>query len=231
MDEPAIDATVVEANGAAQSDALEKRAVRVVGMQSHGRRVVAIAPLRNGWRRRHEQPCGGQQYHRERAAKRFMLRCAQIFIGSRNHRNYNALVKSDYASSSMGSWGVAAMLTGGIAGCAGVVLDALSAHALQSRLTSHDMNSLTTAARYLMLHGLLLIVIAGRLRQAAASRVLKAVVLLAATGIVLFCGGLTAKVLTGMAVYGAAAPYGGTAFMAAWLGCALHAVARPRSHS
>lgn len=116
-----------------------------------------------------------------------------------------------------------------MAGCAGVALDALAAHAFSHRLDTHDIATLATTARYLLVHGLLLMLVAGWLRQDPTSRVLKGVVLLAATGIVLFCGGLSAKVVSGTPALGAAAPLGGTAFMAAWLGCAIHAAtgARP----
>lgn len=118
------------------------------------------------------------------------------------------------------------MAIGGAAGCAGVALDALSAHAFKQRFNAHDVDILATTARYLLVHGVLLLLVGNWLQSAPASRLLKGVVLLAATGIVLFCCGLTAKVVSGVATFGAAAPYGGSAFMAAWLGCALHAVTR-----
>jgi uncharacterized membrane protein YgdD (TMEM256/DUF423 family) len=147
----------------------------------------------------------------------------QFLVGSRNHRNYNALVKDDYASSRASGWVGFALVTGGLSGCAGVALDALNAHAFSQNLSAHDVATLATTARYLLIHGLLLMLVAGWLRGAPASLALKAVVVLAATGIVLFCGGLTAKVVSGVPLLGAAAPYGGSAFMAAWLGCAIHA--------
>lgn len=137
-------------------------------------------------------------------------------------------MKSDYASSRSGAWRAAALLIGGVAACGGVALDALAAHAFKQRLDAHDLGTLATTARYLTIHGLMLIVVGGWLQSLPATRVLKGVVLSAATGIVLFCVGLSAKVVSGTALYGAAAPYGGTAFMLAWLGCALHAITGPR---
>lgn len=137
-------------------------------------------------------------------------------------------MKDDYASSRACGWVVFALVVGGLSACAGVALDALSAHLFSQRLNAHDVTTLATTARYFMIHGLLLLLVATWLRNAPASRLLKAVTMLAATGIVLFCGGLTAKVLSGVAALGAAAPYGGSAFMAAWLGCALHGVAGRR---
>jgi len=115
-------------------------------------------------------------------------------------------------------------VVGGLSGCAGVALDALSAHALSRTLGPHDITTLATTARYFMIHGLLLLLVATWLRSTPASRLLKAGVMLAATGIVLFCCGLTAKVVSGVPELGAAAPYGGSAFMAAWLACAMYAV-------
>ncbi len=122
-----------------------------------------------------------------------------------------------------------ALILGGAAGCAGVALDALAAHAFSQRLGAHDITTLATTARYLLVHGLLLLLVGSWLGKAPSSRLLKAVVVLAATGIVLFCAGLTAKVLSGVAVFGVAAPFGGSAFMAAWLGCAIFALASQRT--
>ncbi len=123
-----------------------------------------------------------------------------------------------------------ALVAGGLSGCAGVALDALSAHVFSARFSAHDITTLATTSRYFLVHGLLLMLVATWLRNAPRSRLLKGVVLLAATGIVLFCGGLTAKVVSGVPALGAAAPYGGSAFMAAWLTCAIYAIAGQRSN-
>lgn len=111
---------------------------------------------------------------------------------------------------------------GGLAACAGVALDALNAHAFAARFDAHALGVLATAARYLLLHGLLLLAIAGWWRGAGQAPLLKLAGWLAATGIVLFCGGLTVSTLSGVAWLGKGAPWGGTAFMAAWLACGLH---------
>lgn len=133
-------------------------------------------------------------------------------------------MKDHHASARASGWVGFALITGGLSGCAGVALDALSAHAFKQRLGAHDITTLATTARYLLVHGLLLMLVAGWLRSAPGARLLKAVVILAATGIVLFCGGLTAKVLSGVSILGIVAPLGGSALMAAWLGCAIYAV-------
>ena len=132
-------------------------------------------------------------------------------------------MKDHHASSTASGWARFALIAGGLSGCAGVALDALSAHAFSQRLGTHDLITLATTARYLLVHGLLLMLVASWLRSAPTARLLKAVVILAATGIVLFCAGLTAQVVSGVSVLGVAAPYGGSALMAAWLACALYA--------
>lgn len=118
------------------------------------------------------------------------------------------------------------MAMGGVSACAGVALDALTAHAFSQRLAAHELTTLSTAARYLLIHGLLLVVLAKWHAERPDSRLIKAAAALAAIGIVLFCGGLTASVLSGVHGFGAAAPMGGSAFMAAWLACALYGLGR-----
>lgn len=137
-------------------------------------------------------------------------------------------MKDHHASAGASGWVVFALVSGGLSGCAGVALDALSAHAFSQRLGAHDITTLATTARYLLVHGVLLMLVASWMRSAPAARPLKAVVILAATGIVLFCAGLTAKVISGVSALGVAAPYGGLALMAAWLACAFYAVTSSR---
>ena len=127
--------------------------------------------------------------------------------------------------SSATGWTDSALVIGGLSACAGIGLDALTAHLFSQRLAARELATLATAARYFLIHGLLLLLLATWLRTAPASRLLKGAMVLAATGIVLFCGGLTASVVSGVPALGAAAPYGGSAFMASWLACAVHGVA------
>lgn len=149
----------------------------------------------------------------------------RISIGAAEHRNYHGWVTDDDASFSAPGWIGFGLVVGGVSACAGVSLDALTAHVFSQRLGVHELATLATTARYLLIHGLLLLLLATWLRTAPASRLLKAAIILAATGIVLFCGGLTASVVSGVPSLGAAAPYGGSAFMAAWLACAIHGLA------
>lgn len=113
-------------------------------------------------------------------------------------------------------------MLGGLSACAGVGLDALTAHLFSQRLGARELTTLATTARYFLIHGMLLLLLATWLRTLPAARLLKGATILAASGIVLFCGGLSASVLSGVAGLGAAAPYGGMALMAAWVACAIH---------
>lgn len=141
-------------------------------------------------------------------------------------------MKDDYASSSATGWVAFALVVGGLSAGAGVGLDALSAHLFSQHLAAPALATLATTARYFLLHGLLLLILAGWLRAQPRARLLKGATALAATGIVLFCGGLTASVISGVSALGSAAPYGGSALMAAWLACAIHGIAgRHRSPS
>lgn len=117
-------------------------------------------------------------------------------------------------------------LLGGLAGCGGVALGALSAHALRERLDPAALATLDTASKYLLIHALLLLLIALWLRSSADSLALKLAGVCVIAGIFLFCGGLTASVLSGIHQFAVAAPLGGTSFMVAWLACAAHALVK-----
>lgn len=116
------------------------------------------------------------------------------------------------------------MVVAGLAGCSGVALGALTAHALRARLDTGALATLDTVSKYLLIHAVLLLVIALWTRSAADTGVLKVAGVLVLAGIVFFCGGLTVSVLSGARQFAIAAPAGGMAFMAAWLACALHAL-------
>lgn len=114
-------------------------------------------------------------------------------------------------------------VVGGVAGAAGVLLGALTAHAFKARLDAAALGTLETVSSYLLVHGLLLVVIAA-LQGGGGSLALKVAGILAVTGIILFCGGLSARILAGVSFAGGLAPAGGLAFMGAWLALAIHAL-------
>ena len=99
---------------------------------------------------------------------------------------------------------------------AGVVAGAFGGHALKSRLAPDLMAIYQTAVQYHFWHalGLLGVGIALTLRPESGALVAAAWLLVA--GLVLFCGSLYALALTGVRGFGAVAPVGGFAFLAAW---------------
>ncbi len=131
-------------------------------------------------------------------------------------------MKDNYTSSGASGWIRFGLVVGGLSACSGVGLDALTAHLFSRQVGVRELTTLATTTRYLLNHGLLLLLLATWLRTRPASRLLKGAIISAATGIVLFCGGLTASVVSGLPVLGAAAPYGAMALMLAWLACAIH---------
>lgn len=131
-------------------------------------------------------------------------------------------MEDDYTSSGASGWIRFGLFLGGLSACSGVGLDALTAHLFSRQFGARELTTLATTARYLLIHGLLLMLLATWLRTLPDSRLLKGAIISAAIGIVLFCGGLTASTVSGLPVLGAAAPYGGIALMLAWLACAIH---------
>lgn len=107
-----------------------------------------------------------------------------------------------------------------------IVLGAFGAHALKSRLTPDLLAIWHTAFEYHLAHslGLVLVGLAGIHR--ADSRWLQASGWLMLAGIVLFSGSLYAMSLSGVRALGAITPFGGMAFILAWV---LFAVATLRA--
>ena len=74
-----------------------------------------------------------------------------------------------------------------------------------------------TAVDYQFYHGLGLIAVAILMDRSPDSKLLRAAGWLLVIGVALFCGSIYATTFGAPASLGAAAPFGGTAFMAAWL--------------
>jgi uncharacterized membrane protein YgdD (TMEM256/DUF423 family) len=107
-------------------------------------------------------------------------------------------------------------------GLLAVGLGAFAAHGL-----SHDAYAaglVDKASRYQMYHGLALLGVAW-LAEARPSRLVSAAGASFLLGVVLFCGALYAIGLAGVKA-GAAAPFGGAAFMSGWLLLAVTAIRR-----
>lgn len=115
---------------------------------------------------------------------------------------------------------------GGLAGSCGVVLGALSAHALKHRVDASALATLDTSSKYFLVHGLLLILLALIERiwpQTWAVRISDVLIM---TGLVFFCGGLSLSVLTGNKVLAMLAPAGGSALILGWLTLTVFALAK-----
>jgi uncharacterized membrane protein YgdD (TMEM256/DUF423 family) len=99
---------------------------------------------------------------------------------------------------------------------AAVAFGAFGAHALRSKLAPDLMAVFQTAVQYHLWHALGLLAVGILLAQKPESGTLVAAAWLLVAGIVIFCGSLYVLALTGTRGWGALAPVGGTAFLAAW---------------
>ena len=103
-----------------------------------------------------------------------------------------------------------------------VISGAFGAHGLRGKLDEYSMGVYEKAVFYHFIHSLGLLIVpvlvrTGSLNQAAASRVCW----LLAAGILIFSGSLYVLAITGIRTLGAITPFGGLAFIAAWLLLAL----------
>jgi uncharacterized membrane protein YgdD (TMEM256/DUF423 family) len=107
---------------------------------------------------------------------------------------------------------------GALALALAVGIGAFGAHGLRGKLDDYSMTIYERAVFYHFIHALGLLVVplfvrAGVLTQAVGTRIS----LLLLAGIVLFSGSLYALAVTGTRILGAITPFGGIAFIAAWL--------------
>jgi uncharacterized membrane protein YgdD (TMEM256/DUF423 family) len=110
------------------------------------------------------------------------------------------------------------ILLGALAGAAGVALGAFGAHALKARLSADMLAIWQTAVQYHFWHALALVTIGIVIALALpGSTALRWAGWLMVAGLVLFSGSLYALAFTGARWLGAVTPFGGTAWIAAWL--------------
>ena len=100
----------------------------------------------------------------------------------------------------------------------GVSLGAFGAHALRTRFDAYAMGIWEKAVFYHFVHALGLLIVpllarTGAVNPAAADRICWLLV----AGVLIFSGSLYALAITGVRTLGAITPFGGTAFIAAWL--------------
>ena len=99
-----------------------------------------------------------------------------------------------------------------------VMFGAFGAHALRGRLDAYSLDVFQKAVFYHFLHAMGLLVVPLFVKaDALKSEVGVRVCALLAAGIILFSGSLYGLALSGWRTLGAVTPFGGTAFIAAWL--------------
>ncbi len=98
-----------------------------------------------------------------------------------------------------------------------VLLGAFGAHALKSRLTADMMTVFHTGNQYHFYHALGLLLVGIITVQLPDSALLRSAGWLMLAGIVLFSGSLYVLAISGVRWLGAVTPFGGVAFLAAWL--------------
>ncbi len=108
-----------------------------------------------------------------------------------------------------------------------VAMGAFGAHALRTALTADMMAVYHTAVNYHMWHALGLGLVAALSFQYPQSLLLRWAGWLMCVGIVLFSGSLYALSISGIKWLGAITPFGGSAFLIAWLLLALFALKLP----
>jgi uncharacterized membrane protein YgdD (TMEM256/DUF423 family) len=109
------------------------------------------------------------------------------------------------------------ILLGALAGAAGVALGAFGAHALKARLAPDVLAIWQTAVQYHFWHALGLVAIGILALHLPASTALKWAGWLMVAGLVLFSGSLYALALSGVRWLGAVTPFGGVAWIGAWV--------------
>jgi uncharacterized membrane protein YgdD (TMEM256/DUF423 family) len=106
---------------------------------------------------------------------------------------------------------------GGINALIAVALGAFGAHGLEGRLSPDMIEVFDTGARYHFYHALGMIAVGLVAARLPGSALLNASGWLMLAGIVLFSGSLYVLAATGIKWLGAITPFGGTAFIVAWL--------------
>lgn len=109
------------------------------------------------------------------------------------------------------------LILGALSAFLAVLLGAFGAHALRTRLAADMMAVFHTGNQYHFYHALGLLLIGLLAVQLPDSALLRAAGWLMLTGTVLFSGSLYVLAVSGVRGLGAITPFGGLAFLAAWL--------------
>ena len=98
-----------------------------------------------------------------------------------------------------------------------IVLGAFAAHAIKDSLSERMLAIFNTGVEYHLYHGLGLIILGILIKQFPSTILLNIAVYLMLFGIIIFCGSLYALSLTGITNFGMITPFGGVAFITAWI--------------
>lgn len=109
------------------------------------------------------------------------------------------------------------LILGGINAALVVMLGAIGAHGLKTRLTAEMLAVYQTAVHYHLFHALGLLAVGLVASQVADSVWLKWSGWLMLLGIILFSGSLYVLSVSGLRWLGVVTPFGGVAFIAAWI--------------
>ncbi len=105
-----------------------------------------------------------------------------------------------------------------------VATGAFGAHALKAKLAPELLAVYQTAVQYHFWHALGLLAVALLLLHKPDSVALAVAAWLLIAGLLVFCGSLYVLALTGIRAFGAVTPFGGIAFLAAWIALAIAAL-------
>ena len=118
-------------------------------------------------------------------------------------------------------WAKTFGILGSVNAALAVILGAFGAHALKARLSPELLAVYQTGVQYHFYHGLGLLLVAALASYAPRSIALKWSGVVMQVGILLFSVSLYALSLSGIRWIGAITPFGGLAFIAAWVLLAL----------
>jgi uncharacterized membrane protein YgdD (TMEM256/DUF423 family) len=110
-----------------------------------------------------------------------------------------------------------------------VILGAFGAHALKTQIAPELLAVYHTGVEYHFYHALGLLAVGLAAQRLPDSASLRASGWLMLAGIVMFTGSLYLLALTGVRALGAVTPFGGVAFMLAWVLFAVAVLKAPRS--
>ena len=116
------------------------------------------------------------------------------------------------------------LFLGAVGAFLAVAMGAFGAHALRGQLSAPLLAVYHTGVEYQFYHALGLIGVALALAHRPASKLLQVAGWLLVAGMVLFSGSLYALTLSGNGRLGIITPFGGTAFLAAWVLVAVFAL-------